>query len=150
MNLKQFKLTNNDEIICEVVEDTDAGLVVRRALRVISADDFEDNIRYYQFRPWVSFQDDFDELCVLNIGHIISETLPSKTLAVHFANAVKEVQEQQELKKDFNLDEIVNQMDELTDEEIRELVNQKVREKRFMQDSDEPNIIHFKPTDTKH
>jgi len=150
MNLKQFKLTNNDEIICEVMEDTDAGLVVRRALRVISADDFEDNIRYYQFRPWVSFQDDFDELCVLNIGHIISETLPSKTLAVHFANAVKEVQEQQELKKDFNLDDIVNQMDELTDEEIRELVNQKVREKKFMQDSDQPNIIHFKPTDTKH
>jgi len=150
MNLKQFRLTNNDEIICEVVEDTDAGLVVRRALRVVSADDFEDNIRYYQFRPWVSFQDDFDELCVLNIGHIISETLPSKTLAVHFANAVKEVQEQQELKKDFNLDDIINQMDELTDEEIRELVNQKVREKRFMQDSDQPNVIHFKPTDTKH
>jgi len=154
MNLKQFKLTNNDEIICEVVEDTEAGLVIRKALRVISADDFEDNIRFYQFRPWISFQDNFDELCVLNIGHIIGETVPSKTLVVHFANAVNEVEASQEMKKEFNLDELINEMEELSDEEIRELVNQKVREKeykqKFEQDSAQPNIIHFKPTDTKH
>ena len=50
MNLKQFKMTNNDEIICEVVEDTDADdggvIVIRKALRILTSEDYENNIRY--------------------------------------------------------------------------------------------------------
>ena len=101
MNLKQFKLTNNDEIICEVVDredasDDDDGIVVRKALRIITSEDFESSIRYYSFKPLVSFQDNIDELVVMNVGHIICETLPSKTLVIHYAKAIKEVEENYE------------------------------------------------------
>ena len=78
MNLKQFKMTNNDEIICEVVEDAntqeDGAIIVRKALRILTSEDYENNIRYYSFKPLISFQDAFDELVVMNVGHIILET----------------------------------------------------------------------------
>ena len=64
MNLKQLKLTNNEEIICEVLEQNDdhGDLIVRKILRVVTQDDFDQNIRYYSFRPWVSFQDDATDI----------------------------------------------------------------------------------------
>lgn len=151
MNLKQFKLTNDDEIICEVVEDTEQGLVIRKVLKVLATDDFETNIRYYAFRPWLSFQDDFDELSILNIGHIIGETTPSNTIATHFAGAVKDVEASKQFKKDFNIEELIDEMgDDWTDDMLEEFLEQKKREEQFMQDSAEPNVIHFKPGPTKH
>jgi len=55
--IKQFKLTNNDEIICEVVEwnepDTqDASIIIRSCMKVILMEDFSRGVRFYAFRPW--------------------------------------------------------------------------------------------------
>lgn len=165
MNLKQFKLTNNDEIICEVVDHEDSksddAIVVRKALKINSAEDFENNIRYYSFRPWVSFQDDPGELSVLNVGHIIGESLPSQTLVVHYAAAVREVELARKDKRQLNLDDIVDQMSEMDEDELEDFIEEKLRgdafkrnedvETRFTSDSAEPNIIHFKPPkDTMH
>tara|TARA_A100001035_G_C27445205_1_gene347729 strand:- start:39 stop:494 length:456 start_codon:yes stop_codon:yes gene_type:complete len=151
MNLKQFKLTNNDEIICEVVEDTDHGILIRKVLKVIATDDFERNVRYYAFRPWLSFQDDFDELSVLNIGHIIGETTPSNTIAVHFKGAMDDVEKAKKLKREFNIEDIINEMgDDWDDDMLEEFLEQKMREQNFTQDSADPKIIHFKPGKTRH
>lgn len=161
MNLKQFKLTNDDEIICEVVEgptEESGEVVIRRVLKINTAEDYENNIRYYSFRPWMSFQDTANELSVLNIGHIIGETMPSNSLAIHYAAAMKEVEHARTNKKELNLDEIVNQMENMSLEEVEEFIEQKLREKEFQEktsvshvDSAQPNIIHFRPPkDTMH
>ena len=151
MNLKQFKLTNNDEIICEVVDDTDEGILIRKVLKVIATDDFESNIRYYAFRPWLSFQDDFNELALLNVGHIIGETTPSALIKTHFRGAMNDVENAKNKKRHFDLEEIINQMgDDWDDEMLEEFIAQKIREENFTQDSADPKIIHFKPGKTRH
>lgn len=155
MNLKQFKLTNGDEIICEVVDDAaeEGSLIVRKALKINSAEDYENNVRYYSFRPLVSFQDNFDELVVVNVGHIISETLPSKTLVVHYSGAIKEVQRSQAGKAEFNLDEIIAEIDDMSEEEVHEYLRERIHEQYAEKhsDSSEPNnIIHFNPKGTFH
>jgi len=151
MNLKQFKLTNNDEIICEVVDDTDEGILIRKVLKVIATDDFESNVRYYAFRPWLSFQDDFNELALLNVGHIIGETTPSALIKTHFRGAMKDVEDAKNKKRHFDLEEVINQMgDDWDDEMLEEFIAQKIREENFTQDSADPKIIHFKPGKTRH
>ena len=151
MNLKQFKLTNNDEIICEVVEDTDDGLLIRRVLKVIATDDFEQNVRYYAFRPWLSFQEDFNELSLLNCTHIIGETTPSALVRTHFRGALLDADKARKEKRHFDLDEIINKMGEDWDDEmIEEFIAQKIREENFTQDSADPKIIHFNPGKTRH
>ncbi len=159
MNLKQFKLTNDDEIIAEIVEgphEESGDLVLRKVLKIQCAEDFEQNVRYYSFRPWMSFQDNSDELSVLNIGHIIGETLPSKSLVIQYAAAMKEVEKSAESRTELDLDALIDELKDLTFEEMEALVEEKLRAKKeaqndsFMQDSAQPNIIHFRPTDTKH
>jgi hypothetical protein len=149
MNLKQYKLTTNDEIICELVEETQEGLVIRKALRVIATDDYDTNIRYYQFRPWISFQDDFDDLSILRTSHIVGETTPSNVLVTHFTSAVKEVDDTMKFNKEFDIEELINGLEDFNEEEVEALIKQKMLEKEFMQDSSDSNIIHFKPG-TKH
>lgn len=149
MNLKQYKLTTNDEIICELVEETQEGLVIRKALRVIATDDYDTNIRYYQFRPWISFQDDFDDLSILRTSHIVGETTPSNVLVTHFTSAVKEVDDTMKFNKEFDIEELINGLEDFNEEEVEALIKQKMLEKEFMRDSSDSNIIHFKPG-TKH
>ena len=62
--IKHFKLSNGEEIVCDVIEwpDVDGDspdIVVRNALKLLRLELLnEDNIRYYQFRPWMVYQDD--------------------------------------------------------------------------------------------
>jgi len=166
MNLKQFKMTNNDEIICEVVEDTDAEdggvIVIRKALRILTSEDYENNIRYYSFKPLLSFQDEFKELVVMNVGHIICESLPSKTLVVHYARAVKEVESAEKVKRERNIDVdvLLNEIEGMSDDEITDYLQHKLHSNDIVStdglveedvlDSDAPNIIQFKPKGTMH
>ena len=59
--VKQFKLTNNDEIVCEVQswpdEDTDE-IIIKKALKIVSVEDYQRGIRFFALRPWMAFQDD--------------------------------------------------------------------------------------------
>lgn len=167
MNLKQFKMTNNDEIICEVVEDTDADdggvIVIRKALRILTSEDYENNIRYYSFKPLLSFQDEFKELVVMNVGHIICEALPSKTLVVHYSRAVKEVESAEKAKQERNIDVdvLLNEIEGMDDDEITDYLQHKLHsndivytdglvEEDGVLDSDAPNVIQFKPKGTMH
>ena len=160
MNLKQFKLTNDDEIICDVIDMSrieEGEIVVRNVLKIISADDFENNVRYFSFRPLMSFQDDIDQLTVLNIGHIITETLPSKKLISHYTGAMTEIEKHVQLKGELNLDELMVEGSDMDDEEIAEYIQSKMDEyreenkrKTYEVDSASPNIIHFNPSNTKH
>lgn len=165
MNLKQFKLSNDDEIICEVVDVQEAfdevhndegAVVIRKALKIIAQDDFEDNIRYYSFKPMVAFQDQIDEISVLNVGHIITETFPSKTLAIHYARALKEVEASQILKDEMNYAEMLKEVEGLKTEELEDWVKDKLdeleitRQGEEMFDSDSPNVIKFNPKGTMH
>ena len=46
MNLKHLKLTNGDEIVCEVLDSNEemAEAVIRNAMRIVAIDDFENNV----------------------------------------------------------------------------------------------------------
>jgi len=90
MDLRQFKLTNEDEIICEVVEwndDENDNLLVKRALKIHATDDFDGTMRYYTFKPWMMMNNDLDSLQVLSSYHIICESVPTK-VAIQYYNEV--------------------------------------------------------------
>ena len=95
-DLKQFKLTNDEEIICEVLQWDDpdnAGMVVRGAMRIISAEDYNRGVRFCAFRPWMVFNDNPEELQTLNAAHIIGEMNPSKPLIGHYLKTIKAVKD---------------------------------------------------------
>ena len=133
--IKQFKLTNGEEIVCDVIEwpDVDGDspdVVIKNAYKIIVANvAAERNMRYYTFAPWLVYQDDDDLYQVLNSNHIIAEANPTQKLL------------EQYLK--------ITEVDNITQEEVDQKINDYAAELRNIftnmhnNDSDVANIISF-------
>ena len=150
---KQFKLTNGEELICELVasgdEDSTADVIVRRAMKIVVSDDPEENIRYYTLKPWMSFMDDTQELVALNSVHIVGEAKPSETMMIHYASGLADADKYNKVKQaGLSLKEIEDKLKELTEEEMDAFLQTKFDE--IAKDSDISNIIKFKPKGTVH
>jgi len=154
-DIKQFKLTNDDEIICEVLhwDDDEGTIIIRGALRIINVEDFSRGARFYAFRPWMVFQDNPEELSTINPGHIIAECTPSAEILKHYASSLLQIKEQlrtKKKKKDVPLEDVVSKMDEMDEEEFEQYMDMMLSE-IDNDDSDMPeNVIKFKPKNTLH
>lgn len=151
---KQFKLTNGDEMVCEIIEMNEemADVIVRRAMKIVITDDLEENVRYYTLKPWVSFQDDTSDLISLNSVHIIGESTPSLSMMEHYAKALMDVDKYNAVKAaGVSINEIHEKMKELSEEEMEAFLNEKYDEiDEVMDSSDTSNIIRFNPKGTMH
>ena len=150
---KQFKLTNGEELICELVasgeEDSTADVIVRRAMKIVVSDDLEENVRYYTLKPWMSFMDDTQELVALNSVHIVGEAKPSETMMMHYASGLADADKYNKVRAaGISLKEIGDKLKELTEEEMDAFLQTKFDE--IASDSDMSNIIKFKPKGTVH
>lgn len=153
MNLRQFKLVNNDELICELVQysDDETEILVRKVLKIITADDYDNNVRYYSFKPWISFQEEIDDLSVIHSMHVLTEVMPSDSLKKHYTRALKDIKNQEELsKKNVDLDAILEATENLTEEEMRVYIQNLIDDNDKFIDSNETNVITFRPKDTLH
>ena len=151
---RQFKLTNRDEIIAEVVDhgdDDTPDIILRKVMKIIVVDDFEENVRYYTFKPWLSFQDDIEELSSLNSVHVVGEATPSKTVMMHYVKSLNEVDKYNKLKRaGMDMNEIADIIKDMTEKEMEDFL-----EKKFgaanddIYDSSDPKIIKFRPKNDK-
>ena len=159
--IKQFKLTNDEEIICEVLEtetgDNNTAILVRGALRVIESQDFERGIRFFGFKPWMSFNDDPKILQTINSGHIIAEIPPEERLIKIYVDTIKEINEVKSKRKKFNVNvnDLQSAMDNMTDEELDAYLDSHTTDDIydpdvFGKDSENSNVIRFKPKNTIH
>ena len=151
-SIKQFKLTNDDEIICEVLEwDTEenAAMVMRAPLRIIQGVDAERGIRFFAFRPWMGFAEDPELLHTVNSSHIIGEVTPSETLLKHYATTIQKLIKYQKMKTtDFDMDEL----GEMDDDELEEYIQYHLNNEEEEPEEDlGENVLRFKkPKDTLH
>lgn len=96
MELKQFKLANNEEIICEVVDwgnGEDDNIIVRKALKIHAMEDIEQGMRYYTFKPWMSFEIDPDAIHMISPYHIVAESNPGEQAKDYFFDVIGEMKE---------------------------------------------------------
>lgn len=151
--IKQFKLTNDDEIICEVVEwddEANSSIVVRRALKIINVEDYAKGVRFFAFRPWMLFNDDPDELHTINAVHIIGEINPAENVITRYMNSVIAIANQSK-KKEFSLDDVAQKAEAMNEEEFDEYMhNLTDNDVEISYDDDDDsdqnqNIIKFKP-----
>jgi len=126
-DFRQFKLSNGDEIICEVVQwpAEDEEMIVRKAMILKAYDDDHRGMRYYNFSPWVTMQDDTDGFLSLNFDHVLAEIIPSDKMLKHFIEAVEtsnltpeEVQE----KVDEYFDRLKSMVEEAADSDLSNVI----------------------------
>jgi len=153
---KQFKLTNDDELICEVLEwdnEESASIIVRCPLLIMQGENMEKHVRFYAFRPWMGLCDDPAILHTINSSHIIGEVNPSNELLQHYDKTVQRMLALAKVKKtDFNFDEFQNMTDEEIEDYVEDRINSALEEEPIIDSEDtDDNIIKFKPkSDTIH
>ena len=115
MEVKQFKLTNNDEIICEVIDWTDdADVLVQNAYRIINVEDTTHGVNYYYFRPFMIFQEQAPQR--INSAHIIAEADPTDEMISHFDGAKKDAAEKVTERNMRNAEEQIDDIVELLEQ----------------------------------
>ena len=151
--IKQFKLTNDDEIICEVIqwEDDEVPMLVKGAMKIISVEDYSRGVRFYAFRPWMGFTDDPEVLHIINSAHIIGTVTPNDEVVEHYDDTLEKIKKAISTKN-MPLDEIASNMESMDEDEFEDFLDSYIEEKnKEMSDSDQPeNVIKFKPKGTMH
>ena len=124
---RQLKLANGEEILCEIVqwaEGDDFEILVRKAMRLIMMES-SDGMKYYAFRPWMVYQENGEDLLIINSSHIVGMGFPTRTLLVQYHEAVHDmidmhVQREKEfdedhpteqVKRDNKIEDYLNRMD---------------------------------------
>tara|TARA_R110000868_G_scaffold67271_2_gene199812 strand:- start:335 stop:763 length:429 start_codon:yes stop_codon:yes gene_type:complete len=125
--IKHFKLSNGDEIVCDVIEwpDVDGDspdVVVRNVFKIVVAGTKGNGIRYYQFRPWMVYQDEPGMFQVINCNHIIGEANPPNQLIEQYWKIIE--------------------ADEVTDEDIQKKLSEYIDNLKdsLTGDSDQPHM----------
>jgi len=138
--IKQFKLTTDDEIICEVLDwNEDGDVTIRHAYRIVHVEDPDKGYRYYYLRPFMVFQE--DQLQILNSGHIVCEALPSTGILEYFYTAIQESKKILETRKNNKSPEIKDTKDILNEyaKELEEF--KKALDKFDIKSDDEDDFI---------
>ena len=102
--ITQFKLTNSDEIICEIVEwnnEEQDDVIISKAMRIVEQLDATNGVKYYIFKPFMTFQSEEETTQLLNSTHIISQAKPSMALLEYYNSSLKAQSESDEVDSDF-------------------------------------------------
>lgn len=141
----QFKLSNGDELIAEVIdrEDDYTNVVVRNAMKIVTLENPESGYRYYSFRPWMVYQDQPQMLQLINQSHIVGEAQPNELLLIQYNKAV----ELEETSAEERKQEVEKKLKDIEDS-IKDILN---NPDRYV-DSDGPdlNVVKFDPSKKLH
>ena len=146
--IRHFKLTSGEEVICEVMEwdsEESSSIIIRAAMQLVENISIRTGVKIFSFRPWLSFQEDPGLLQTINSMHIVGETFPSTQLLQMYKKCLIKLNNYLNEKGDLppiDLDEF----DDMTDEELQNLLEDSMR--NIIRDSDEAtNVIPFRKKD---
>lgn len=108
MEIRQFKLANNDEIMCEVVEyhEEDDAIVIRKSMKMVQVDNMANGTRYYAFRPFMLYQMTPESFQIINCEHIIAEANPDQELILEFFKAIEVAMDTDDGDQSENIDDM--------------------------------------------
>ena len=88
--IKQLKLVSGEEIICEIIEETDDDLIVRAPL-AIQFHTNDDSTRMWTFRLFMCYQDDPERFVLVKIDKIMGIANPIDQLVKQYLDGIKEM-----------------------------------------------------------
>lgn len=157
--IMQFKMTNGEEIICQVLEypeEDDTDYVVKDALSMITKTVGTSHTKY-MFKPWFTMAEREDQYISIAKDHIVACVSPNTTLYSEYRKARREMhlnsrtrpQTEEQIIADSK-----NQYDKMHDE-IMSLIDEMERQSKVdvpdLNDSDGgSNIIKFPGPDSIH
>lgn len=126
-NVKQLKIADGSEIICEIMEELEEDIVVRGAFRIARVD-LDNERSYYMFKPWMTYVEESDHFITINLYHLIAATVPSEDILDQYENAIEKISEAVSERNDS--------LDDTSEEKIKEKLS-------LTNDSEVDNVLKF-------
>lgn len=147
--LRQFKLANGDEIVCEIVQwhnEEELELVIRKPMK-LAFGEYEKGIRYYAFRPWMVYAESSEDFIILNGHHVVGITEPSPPLVAQWKEAVDEMERAYDQRMKEH-EEATGEKTETMSSRVKEFLKQAQQSGLINENSDSSgsNILQFDPS----
>lgn len=152
LETKQFKLSNGNEIICEVISwpDEDVSeIVARNVIQIMTIEnpryhmqDEDATQRCYIFRPWMMYNDGENDIQLINPDHVLSTAKPSPEMLNEYTVSVFEMSRASEERRNMYFDAAQERENELMNEIFGNVLNSR-EGKQKTNDSSESNLIQF-------
>jgi hypothetical protein len=88
--VKQIKLVTGEELICEIIEEDDADIIVRNAIS-INFGELVDGSRAWSFRYYMCYQDDPERFILLKLDKVVAVANPMQVLIDQYEAALNEM-----------------------------------------------------------
>jgi hypothetical protein len=88
--VKQIKLSTGEEIICEIIEEDDADIIVRNAIS-INLGTLENGERTWTFRYFMCYQDDPERFILIKLDKVVAVANPMTVLVAQYEGALAEM-----------------------------------------------------------
>ena len=144
--IRQFKLANGDEVVCEIVQwnnEEELELVTRKVMKLVQSE--ANGQKYFVFRPWMIYQESLDEFIILNGNHVVGIGFPTEPLLYQYNEALKEMATMHESRKE--------EYAEMKEEDIQEVskmvrktsdeIDEYLASLKDMDDSDAGNVVNM-------
>ena len=117
MNVKQLKLITGEEILCDVIdieinEFDEEIIIIKSACALVSTEDFENQVRFYTFRPFMMHQYESNKVMILQSGAVICSAIPDRKVIDQYETHV----EQNKADEEDDIDSSVNDLDDTPDD----------------------------------
>ena len=140
--IRQFKLVDGSEIVCEVIEWIEEGQqeIIVRDIMIIAPSMTSLQEKVYVFKTWLHYIESRQELVMINSGHVIAIVSPNPILLEQYQRAIVEMHLTSTERRNEHMNsqqrkfaDIANSLKEIFEEE----------EYEAELDSDSNNIIKF-------
>jgi len=144
--IRQFKLANGDEVVCEIVQwnnEEELELVIRKVMKLVQSE--SNGVKYFVFRPWMIYQESLEDFIILNGNHVVGIGFPTEPLLYQYNEALKEMANMHESRKE--------EYAEMKEEDIQEVskmvrktsdeIDEYLESLKETTDSDSGNVINM-------
>lgn len=110
MNVRQLKIITGEEVLCDLVtteiNDYDEEILfIRNAYSLVSTEDFENQVRFYTFRPFMMHQYESNKVLALNSGAVICAVIPDKKVIEQYETHIEQFRVEDEEESPLDDDE---------------------------------------------
>lgn len=89
-DIRQLKMVNGDEIICEVLEEHKSHFIVRNALK-LTEKLTKENHKYFTFSSYMTYQDGLLQVIMLMTTHMMAFGIPTKEMIFQYDVALEQM-----------------------------------------------------------
>lgn len=105
-SIKQFKMVNGEEIVCEVLDESPESFAIRNAF-VLHEKETTDGYKYFTFRTFMTYQDTPVSVMLIMNDKVMAIAIPSNDMKEQYFTAMEQMAEH--LAEDAELDQPVQQ-----------------------------------------